>query len=216
MPKALRRFLVAVATVALVAPASVASAATQARGLHDQEPPSGEFRLHSTGASLDYPSATYYPAAPSNYSAANRPTSDPINKIVIHVTQETYEDTIAIFQDPSSNVSAHYTVRSADGAVAQSVREEDIAWHAGNWNYNVTSIGIEHEGWVSEPSWFTEEMYRSSAQLAAYLAGKYNIPIDREHIIGHNEVPGADHTDPGQYWDWDRYMNLVREYSSSS
>lgn len=27
--------------------------------------------------------------------------------------------------------------------------------------------------------------------------------------MGHSEVPGNDHTDPGPYWDWDYYMSLV-------
>ena len=36
-------------------------------------------------------------------------------------------------------------------------------------------------------------MYRSSAQLSAYLAIKYLIPIDRKHFIGHNEVPDPNH-----------------------
>ena len=35
------------------------------------------------------------------------------------------------------------------------------------------------------------------------------VPADREHLVGHAEVPGADHTDPGPYWDWDRYIGLV-------
>ncbi|HEV7628421.1 MAG TPA: N-acetylmuramoyl-L-alanine amidase, partial [Streptomyces sp.] len=26
-----------------------------------------------------------------------------------------------------------------------------------------------------------------------------------------NEVPGADHTDPGRHWDWRRYMRYVRQ-----
>ena len=54
-------------------------------------------------------------------------------------------------------------------------------------------------------------MYRSSARLVRHLADKYDVPIDREHILGHVEVPGATHTDPGPGWDWDRYMRYVRE-----
>lgn len=49
-------------------------------------------------------------------------------------------------------------------------------------------------------------MYRSSAALTAHLADTYGMPKDRTHIVGHNEVPGATHTDPGQYWDWDHYI----------
>ena len=40
--------------------------------------------------------------------------------------------------------------------------------------------------------------------------------MDRKHIIGHVEVPGTDHTDPGPHWDWDRYMRLVREAASGA
>ncbi len=42
-------------------------------------------------------------------------------------------------------------------------------------------------------------MYHSSAKLSAYLCKKYGTSINRNHIIGHNEVPYADHTDPGHY-----------------
>lgn len=177
--------------------------------------PAASAHATATGAgaaATDYPPATSYPAHPGNYTEANRPASDPINKIVIHVTQEYFWDTIDIFQDPGSNVSAHYLVRSSDGAVAQTVREEDIAYHAANYAYNATSIGIEHEGFVNDPSYFTDAMYRSSAQLAAYLVEKYEIPINRNHIVGHSEVPGATHTDPGPYWDWDRYLSLIRQH----
>ncbi len=128
-----------------------------------------------------------------NYADADRPASNPIDKIVVHVTPETYSETIDIFQDPGFNVSAHYIVRSSDGAVAQAIQEEDIAYHAGNYAYNRNSIGIEHEGFVDDPSWFTDAMYRSSARLAAYLVAKYSIPIDRNHIVGHSEIPGATH-----------------------
>ena len=92
--------------------------------------------------------------------------------------------------------------------------KKDIAWHAGNWDYNQTSIGIENEGFVSDPNWFTEAMYDSSAKLLAYICKAYDIPIDRSRIIGHVEIPGTDHTDPGIYWDWDKYMNYIWYYAS--
>jgi N-acetyl-anhydromuramyl-L-alanine amidase AmpD len=173
----------------------------------------------------DYPKAHWYGADPNNYSGANRPSSDPINKIVIHVVQGSFSSAINWFLDSRASVSAHYTVRSSDGFVGQSVHEKDIAWHAGYWEYNRTSIGIEHEGYVSDPSWFTKEMYHSSARLSAYLSKKYNIPIDRNHIIGHHEVPGCSsgtgggsgcHTDPGQYWDWTGYIGLVKSFAAYS
>ncbi|WPO75569.1 peptidoglycan recognition family protein [Streptomyces sp. KN37] len=158
---------------------------------------------------VDYPLAEWIPASTSNYTAANRPSTYPIDYVVIHVTQETYADTLAIFQNPARKVSSHYVVRSRDGHIAQCVRDRNVGWHAGNWTYNTRSIGIEHEGWVDKPQYFTNAMYEQSAALTAAICSKYGIPMDREHIIGHHQVPGSDHTDPGPYWDWSRYIRLV-------
>ncbi|MFA3834735.1 N-acetylmuramoyl-L-alanine amidase [Streptomyces aureus] len=164
----------------------------------------------SAGAqAVDYPGAESVPASTSNYTASSRPTTYPLNYVIIHVTQETYADALAIFQNPAKQVSAHYVVRSSDGHIAQCVRERNIAWHAGNWDYNTRSIGIEHEGWVDQPEYFTDALYQSSANLTAAICAKYGIPMDREHILGHSEVPGTDHTDPGPYWDWSRYIRMV-------
>lgn len=159
--------------------------------------------------STDYAPAAWAAASSSNYTVASRPSTYAINYVVIHVTQGSYAGSISWFQNPASQVSAHYTFRSSDGAVTQSVREKDVAWHAGNWTYNTQSIGIEHEGYVDNASWFTDAMYRASAALTRSVTSKYGIPRDRSHIIGHNQVPGATHTDPGPNWNWTYYMQLV-------
>jgi N-acetyl-anhydromuramyl-L-alanine amidase AmpD len=157
------------------------------------------------------PPFLWRPASRRNFTDVNRGPAQ-IDRVVIHVTQGSWAGSIKWFQNPNARVSAHYVIRSSDGRIAQCVRDRDIAWHAGNWNYNTRSIGIEHEGYVNDPGWFTEEMFRSSAKLVAFLHGHWGIPIDRNHIIGHNEVPGADHTDPGKWWWWSYYMDLVRHY----
>ncbi|MDG4825870.1 N-acetylmuramoyl-L-alanine amidase [Asanoa sp. WMMD1127] len=159
--------------------------------------------------SPDHPEAVWSPAHKDNFAVADREKSHPIDFVVIHVTQGAYAGTLAWFKNPRSEVSAHYTVRSTDGALAQSVREKDIAWHAGNKDYNARSIGIEHEGFVDNPAWFTDAMYRESAALTRALTRKYKIPRDRAHIVAHREVPGADHTDPGPHWNWTYYLQLV-------
>jgi hypothetical protein len=164
---------------------------------------------HASLDSTDYGPAAWAPASTSNYTVASRESDYNINYVVIHVTQGSYAGSISWFQNPAAQVSAHYVVRSSDGAITQTVREKDIAWHAGNWTYNTQSIGIEHEGFIDDASWFTDAMYRSSAALTRNLTSKYGIPRDRSHIIGHIEVPGATHTDPGTYWNWTYYMQLV-------
>lgn len=166
-------------------------------------------RAGAQSQSVDYPPAEWRPASTANYTVSSRPGAYAIDRVIIHVTQETYSDALAIFADPQKKVSAHYVVRSADGHIAQCVREADIAWHAGNWAYNTRSIGIEHEGWVDRPEYFTNALYQQSARLTAAICAKYGIPRDREHIIGHYQVPGTDHTDPGPDWDWVRYIRMV-------
>ncbi|MER5382054.1 N-acetylmuramoyl-L-alanine amidase [Streptomyces sp. NPDC002688] len=157
-----------------------------------------------TAQSPDYPPALWVAANSANYTVGRTAT---ISKVVIHVTQGSYAGTISWFQNPSSEVSAHYVVRSSDGQITQTVRDKDTAWHARSGN--ASGIGIEHEGYIDNPSWFTDAMYRSSAALTAYLCNRYSIPKDRAHIVGHSEVPGNDHTDPGPNWNWTYYMQLV-------
>ena len=59
-------------------------------------------------------------------------------------------------------------------------------------------------------------MYRSSARLVRYLATKYDIPLDMQHIFGHDQIPGVApanvagmHWDPGPYWNWEHYFQLL-------
>jgi photosystem II stability/assembly factor-like uncharacterized protein len=168
----------------------------------------------------DYPGARWIPASPANFQRADRPFTSPITRIVIHTTEAPYAATIRYFSHPDGNASAAYIIRSSDGAITQMVHERDIAWHSGNRQFNATSIGIEHEAFVHDCAWYTSAMYRSSARLVAFLTRKYGIPIDRQHIIGHYQVPDpfhagefggfAHHVDPGACWNWRRYMALVR------
>ena len=185
--------------------------------------------IFTAQASGEAPGSTWY----GNNGGRNRTNASrgaaQIDKIVVHVGQGDYFSIIDWFRHPdNTGSSAHYTV-SKQGAIGQSVKEEDIAWHAGWWKTNKASIGIEHAGYVENgDDWFTEDMYRSSARLTAYLSKRYKIPLDRKHIIGHHEVPGCSglgggvscHTDPGYVengryrtdWRWDRYMDLIKRY----
>lgn len=164
-----------------------------------------------TEGDTDQPGVRWIAASEANLRTADRPDDYGIDRVVIHVTQSDFPTAVKVFRDPLHGAASHYLVRARDGRTVQMVRELDVAYHAGNREYNERSVGIEHEGFVDRPENFTEEMYRSSARLTARLCKRYGIPADREHVIGHNEVPGADHTDPGRHWDWDRYMRYIRE-----
>jgi N-acetyl-anhydromuramyl-L-alanine amidase AmpD len=151
-----------------------------------------------------------------NHDLADRPHDLKIDDIVIHDTEGSWDTALQLVQDPTY-LGWHYTVRSSDGQIAAHLDPKDVGWHAGNWYVNMHSIGVEHEGFAAQgATWYTESLYESSAALVRHLAHEYGVPIDRAHIIGHDQVPGTIpstvagmHWDPGPYWDWEHYMALL-------
>ncbi len=148
------------------------------------------------------------PWIPGNPNHQSSRRGNSIQYVVIHTIEGSFQSGIRTFQGSSRRVSIHYVV-GYDGQVAQMVEESVNAWHAGNSTYNRRSIGIEHEGFAGRNNW-TDAQYRASAAITRAVCDDYNIPKDRQHIIGHKEVPGATHWDPGPHFDWDYYMWLVR------
>lgn len=157
-----------------------------------------------------------------SYTPASRGLHS-IKYIIIHATDGgSLDGNVWWLSGSHSDASAHYVV-SRLGTIVQLVNCSDIAWQAGNWKYNKESIGIEHVGDTFDPNGFTKAQYVASAHLVAWLVRRYSIPVNRRHIIGHYQVPdpnhpgefgGADHhTDPGPYWRWGYYMNLIRHFA---
>ena len=117
--------------------------------------------------------------------------------IVIHIMDGTLVGTDSWFADSQSQVSAHYGIGQS-GEIHQYVKEEQAAWHAGkinspSWNLlkpginpNYYTIGIEHEG-KPETIW-PDDMKKASAVLIRSICQRWNISIDREHIIGHYQI----------------------------
>lgn len=176
----------------------------------------------SAGGALPRRPATAWLAGAESYTNAARKPVD-IRLIVIHVTEGPFWGSLSWLRNEQAHASAHYVV-ARSGRIVQIVRDSDIAWHAGNWRVNTQSIGIEHEGVTLDPAGFTRAEYTASARLVAWIARTDGIPIDRKHIIGHDEVAdpndplltgGADHhTDPGPFWNWGLYMSLVRRFAN--
>ncbi|GAA4053575.1 hypothetical protein GCM10022409_45630 [Hymenobacter glaciei] len=177
---------------------------------------SAQSRLEST----DYgPAVTDFTTC--NYSGRGGVA---VTHYAIHTVQGTYAGCISWFKNCSSQVSAHYVVRSSDGQVTQMVSEANKAWHIGS--ENPYTIGTEHEGYVNDASWYTTAMYSSSAALARDIVGSgYGISGLRAFygaattgtystgacvkIKGHQHYPNQTHTDPGVNWNWEYFYTLV-------
>ncbi len=144
--------------------------------------------------------------------------------IVVHIMEGTLAGTDAWFQNipTASNVSAHYGI-GKNGDVHQYVREADSAWHAGRKssnapfrlvqqrprvNPNKYTIGIEHEGREHDP--WTDEMYAASAALIKDICHRWDIPVSRDFIIGHNEIYTAKSC-PGSEVNLDKLISLAND-----
>lgn len=181
----------------------------------------GTTYMLSAEKSAEFGPAIWNPADPCNFSSRS---GTPVSAITIHTIQGTYAGAISWAQNCSSSVSYHYVVRSSDGQVTQMVLEGDKAWHVGS--ENPYTIGYEHEGYVNDPTWYTDAMYNSSAAISRDIIQSgyginglrtYNGPSNASiqtlgsciRIKGHQHYPNQTHTDPGINWDWERYYRLI-------
>ncbi|AEA43220.1 N-acetylmuramoyl-L-alanine amidase [Fluviicola taffensis] len=178
-------------------------------------------KTESLVKSLEYTPAVWNPAPSCNFSSRS---GTAISAITIHTIQGTYAGAISWSQNCSSSVSYHYVVRSSDGQVTQMVLEANKAWHVGS--ENPYTIGYEHEGYVTQAQWYTPALYNASAGITRDICQSgYGISPLRTFsgaatsganvlggcikIKGHQHFPNQTHTDPGIYWNWALYYQLV-------
>ena len=119
--------------------------------------------------------------------------------IVLHTNVGTFESTRRWFRLVESQVSSHYLV-GLDGRVSQFVDEADAARHSGRVSGptatfltddspNLYTVGIEFEDGgdpleVDRP----DAQYATGSELIAGIAERWDIPLDREHVVGHREI----------------------------
>ncbi|HEX4207728.1 MAG TPA: peptidoglycan recognition family protein [Ktedonobacteraceae bacterium] len=164
------------------------------------------------------PQTTYPPCNYEDRSGTSYPL--PVNYVVIHDTEGSLQSALDVFQNPdpktSAGAAANYIVDS-DGTVYQITHDTTFTYNVGNYWYNQHSIGIEHVGFDATGfQWYNATQYLGSAKLVAYLLKKYNVPLDRNHVVAHGTVPSPfsgsiNHVDPGPYWMWDYYFGLIHQ-----
>jgi hypothetical protein len=190
-------------------------------GVKNQE--NTQYRAGNTLKSLNYGPALWNAAPSCNYSSRN---GSPVSAVTIHTVQGTYAGAISWGLNCNAQVSYHYVVRSSDGQITQMVLESNKAWHVGN--ENSYTIGIEHEGYVSNAAWYTQALYQSSANLVKDITQSgYGINPKRTYdgagststqllgncirIKGHQHYANQSHTDPGIHWNWNKYYGLIND-----
>jgi MYXO-CTERM domain-containing protein len=187
-------------------------------------------------AASDFPGAIWFQTSCTNKCDVGRPLGNAaVNKIVIHDTEGGWDGSVATLQNDSGK-SVHYIVDADGSRVGQFRAETDTTWHAGNYYYNETSIGIEHVGVADDPAGYSTGLYEKSRALVKNIRTRWTIPLDRTHIVGHYQIPDGDlisessppcgdtldqcenaanyggannHRDPGFNWQWCQYMEKL-------
>ena len=127
---------------------------------------------------MSYQYITEYDSPNFGYPTGTRGQNQP-EKIVIHHwggDESTFTGTISWLLNPDSEVSAHFVVEA--GRVACIVNWNDAAWHAGDREVNLQSIGIE-----CHPRCSLEDR-ETVAELVASLWHEYG----KLPLLGHQEV----------------------------
>lgn len=111
-----------------------------------------------------------------------------IDKVIIHhnAGNLTIPGIYHVWQ--TRKASAHYQVDS-QGRIGQLVWDRDTAWHAGNWNANTTSIGIEHADISSNPWTISDATLDNGAHLVAAICHYYKLglPAWGTNVFGHKD-----------------------------
>ncbi len=152
--------------------------------------------------------------------------------IVWHIADGTYNGTVAWEMNRESQVSSHF-VLGQGGEITQLVPLERAAWTQGvvknsthpyvkahsGVNPNQYCISIECEGvWSETKGALTDKQLAAAAELTRYIVAevkriyKVDIPIDREHMIGHCEInPVARPHCPGEDFPYDALIAAAKE-----
>lgn len=149
---------------------------------------------------------------------------DPKNPYDMTLTRSTYLD---------AYVSTHYTI-DREGNIYCYIPEALVAYHAGKGTWrddgkytdsmNDYAIGIELMGIGTQKEMsiymtaanynkldpahlgFTDAQYASLKALVQDICDRNDIPMDRDHVIGHEDY-SPKKVDPGDLFDWDRLLS---------
>jgi len=136
---------------------------------------------------MDWKDIPFKPAHPNNYTVGRQGRSP--RYITFHHAVGTMESVLQAWSNPARQGSSHFAV-GARGAW-QFVDTDNTAWTNGNWNSNLESVTIEHEGdWRF--SYTNEACLENSAKLVALIRKTHPtiVGFTRHRDIFGTQCPG--------------------------
>lgn len=109
--------------------------------------------------------------------------------------------------------SAHYQV-DANGVITQIVWDGDTAWHAGNYQANCTSIGIEHADISTNPWKISDATLDNGAHLTAAVCKYYGLgrPQYGKNVFFHKDFSTTECPASIAGSQRDAYMHRAQEW----
>lgn len=154
--------------------------------------------------------------------------------IAWHIAEGSYNGTISWEKNPASQTSSHF-VLGKNGEITQLVPLNMAAWTQGvdpnkdmkptnayvkahkGINPNLYCVSIECEGkWSETKGKLTDKQLEAAAYLTSYIVEEVDriygveIPVDREHMIGHCEINSVTRPHcPGELFPYDKLISMV-------
>jgi N-acetyl-anhydromuramyl-L-alanine amidase AmpD len=124
-----------------------------------------------------------------------------------------YAGTLAWFQNPASEVSAHIVI-AADGTICEVVPIDTIAWHARR--YNGSWLGIEFV--KRDPALYkdvlTDAQYKAAAWWLVQMSRGFGFPLT-EHTLPEHRTIQSDKIDIGAGFDRAALMAWVERFQNA-
>ncbi len=155
-----------------------------------------------------------------------------VRVIVVHDMEadekgSTAEDIARYFATTDTLASAHLCIDN--NSIVQCVHDRDVAWAAPGCNSDGIQLELAGYGAQTREQWldaYSLAVIENASNAAAQYCLKYDLPpihltneqleAGEKGIIGHYQASAvykkSDHTDPGQNFPWDVFMDHVSMY----
>lgn len=172
---------------------------------------------HPVPAAPTYPGATWWNHSPNS---SPRREGDKVQYFVIHHVGASSltsldGDRTRFMTANDRSVSPNWLI-GRDGSVSEIVPPDKYrAWTTGSFDYN--AVTVETQNTSVSPTWgISEASVVAIAKLVVWASKRYGFPIDRQHVIGHREVPTTTSGTicPGPSMPLDRIVEMAKTFAA--